>query len=313
MKAQRIFKGPDIDMMSANRAMAVSFESAIADFTAIDPSLNATFLADWKALREIVWGMEDDESEVLEGEVLMGVAQGALEKCQIKYIEVKYYAGRAFPNNKEARKEFGEGVYSKVRKSPLKMVQFMETLHGVATKYKTQLIAQHYTQAAIDEIATLTAELRTDNQAQQLKKKERPTETRNRIEQLNTYYGFGQRVAAVAPVVYRNDFVRRSHFLLAERQHPKVTKSWFTLPANSTHKTALPKLLKKFNVTLTNQSKETIDYWKADNINEAPAEIKQLTGGEVIPVTAEYPAKKFLVVENNTHKSIRVMLTKHLS
>ena len=107
--------------------------------------------------------------------------------------------------------------------------------------------------------------------------------------------------------------VLRNQFLLAKRHHPKVSKAWLNVGAAATRKTALTKLLKKYTVTLTNQSKETVEYWQADNINDAPTEKKQLTGGETIPVTAEYPAKKFLVVQNGNAKPVRVMLTKHLT
>ena len=310
MSTKRNYKGPDIDMLSSMRDMCTHFEANLAAFSAFDPSLDATFLANWKTVQDNAWRDVGDEREVIEGEILLEKAVTALEKCQLKYIDVKYYAGKAFPNNKEALKEFGQGVYSKVRKSPLKMVQFMETLHGVATKYKTQLIAQHYTQAAIDEIETLTNHLRTDNQAQQLKKKERPTETRNRVELLNTYYGFGQQVAAVAPIVFRQSEAKRKLFRLAERKPAPVTKTWVTLAANSTRKTAIAKLLKKNKLTLTNQSKETIPYWQANNINDTPAEKYFLTAGEVVEITAEEPVRKFLVVQNTSAKAVRVVVTK---
>ena len=190
------------------------------------------------------------------------------------------------------------------------MVQFMETLYGVATKYKTELIAQHYTQTAIDEIATLANQLRNSNQKQQLKKIERPTETRKRIDAFNTFYGFGQKVSEVAKEIYRNNPVLRNEFRLGKRHHPKVSKAWLNIGAGEMRKTAIIKLLKKNKLTLANQSKETISYWQANSINETPAKKYTLTAGEIISIEAEQPVKKFLIVQNSSHKPVRLVLSK---
>lgn len=313
MKIKRAYKAKDSDMYDAGMSAMNFFEKHLADFTTHDPSLNTSYLNNWKAaLNELMKHLpvKGQEGVVFEDSFLIEDADKTLKLCRTKYMEVKYYAGKAFPDNKELLKEFGAGNYSKVQFSRLRMVPFMKTLHGVATKYKTELIAQNYLQPSIDHILTLALQLETDTQEQQLKKKERPTETRKRIEAFNTFYGFGQQVAEAARFVFRDNDVYRNQFLLAKRHHPKVTKHWLAVSATGVRKIALPKLLKKFSVTLTNQSKETIDYWKADNINEAPAEKKQLTGGEVISLTAEYPAKKFLVVQNATTKPTRLMLVK---
>ncbi len=315
MEAKRTYKGKDSRMISKLFLAMRFFEKHLADFTTFDPHLNAAYLADWKAAFEGMheYGViEDDEDIILADGFLIDDANKVLKKCQAKYKDVKYFAGKAFPDNKEALKEFGEGTYTKVCNSRLRMVQFMETLYGVATKYKTELIAQNYTQAAIDAIATLAIELRDDNNKQQLKKKERPTETRKRIEALNKFYGFGQQVAEAAGEVYRESPVLRDEFRLAQRHHPKTTKSWFALGISGIRKTALTKLLKKYNVSLTNQGKETVEYWQANNINETPSKKHTLTAGEVITVEAEQPVKKFLVVQNTSLKSAKLMLTKEV-
>lgn len=313
MKIKRAYKAKDVDMYDSGMSQMYFFEHHLADFTAHDPTLNASYLDNWKlAFEELMkyLPVKGQERPVFEDHYLIEDADKTLKLCRTKYMEVKYYAGKAFPDNKELLKEFGAGTYSKVQFSRLRMVPFMKTLHGVAMKYKTELIAQSYLQPSIDHILTLALQLETDTQEQQLKKKERPTETRKRIEAFNTFYGFGQQVAEAARFVFRDNEVYRNQFLLAKRHHPKVTKHWLTVSATGVRKIALTKLLKKFNVTLINQSKETLEYWKADNINEVPAEKNQLTGGEVIPVTAEYPAKKFLVLQNTGAKAVRVLLTK---
>lgn len=313
MKVSRIFKGPDTAMLGSVRDLITHFESKLAQFSAFDPSLDAAYLANWQAIQDQAWATIPDTMEVGEGKQLMEETISALEKCRLKNTEVKYYAGKAFPANTEARKEFGEGQFTKVRNSPLRMVQYMQTLHGVATKYKTELIAQNYTQAAIDEIAALAQELRDDNNLQQLKKKERPTETRKRIELMNAYYRMGQPVVLVAQHIFRNSYATRKLFRLTAPVPSTAEKRiWFVLDPQGLRRIALPKLLKKNKVTLTNQSAEHIEYWFADTISETPTGKETFAAGETLTLTLPQPVKKFLVVQNTSDKKVRLMQTKKL-
>jgi hypothetical protein len=312
MKAKRIFKGPDNEMVRQIITLQGCFEANQAAFEAYDPSLDSNFLVDWKAAMDIAKLIFPDYSEVLEGEVLLEDAVTALQACQTKYGEVKYFAGKAFPKNKEAMKEFGQGQFSKVRNSHLRMVPFMETLHGVATKYKVELIAKGYSQPAIDQITTLTDTLRADNILQQLKKKERPTESRKRIESLNAFYAFGQQVAQVAPRVFAQSAAKRHLFRLGLGKGAKQLKEWMSLSPGSLRKTSLLKSLKKFNLSLTNQGKDTIEYWRADKIAQVPVQKYLLGAGEKIAIEPEAPVRKFLVMHNTSAKEVRVMLKKDL-
>ena len=313
MEAKRIYKGKDGDMISRIHLVMSFFNKHLADFTAFDPHFDINYYNNWLSAYEGMAEFYDlDGYELRLQNILVGYADDTLKKCREKYLDVKYFAGKAFPDNKEALREFGEGQYSKVRNSHLRMVQFMETLHGVANKYKTQLIAQNYTQAAIDEIATLANELRTKNGEQQLQKKERPTETRKRIEALNLLYSFGPRVHEAAQVIYRNNSVLRDEFRLNMRHHPKVSKSWLSIGAGTVRKIALTKLLKKFNLTLLNQSKENTAYWRANSIRENVSEKQTLAAAQEIKIEAETPAKKFLLIQNTASKPVRVVLKKEL-
>lgn len=310
MKPKRLYKGADSYMLERIETMLAEFEKYQADFEAMDAGMDASFLANWKTAMDNARKSLSDSYEVAEGEIMLATALTALQKCQLKYKDVKYFAGKAFPGNKQVLREFGEGTYLKVRYSPLRMVQFMEALHGVATKYNTELIASGYSQAAIDEIATLTGELREDNKAQQLKKKERPTETRKRIERLNTFYSFGQQAAGLAQLIYANNYARLHMFRLAAKQAAERPATWLKLAASEKRKISLTRLLKKFSLTLTNQGPESIEYWQAENKNETPAQKQLLTAGAVVAMVAEVPAKKFLLLKNISAKEVRVMLRK---
>lgn len=313
MELKRIFRETDQDMISQASGILSFFRKHYSDFTPYDPRFDATYAANLEQAFKTA-GMlalaDNDEDQTTADGFKIDDANSALKLCCHKYTDVIYYATKAFPGNKAILREFGQGAYSKVCTSRLRMVQFMETLHGVATKYKTQLIAASYTQAAIDEIATLATQLRTANQAQQLHKTQRPTETRQRIEALNTLYTMCKQVREAGRRVYRNTPIHMNSLRLGVRHHPPVTKTWVSMGASSTRKIALTKLLKKFTVTLTNQSKEELSYWRANKITDTPSQKFTLTAGEIITVEPETPAKKFLLLQNTSGKATRVLLTK---
>ena len=311
MKAKRLYKMKDGESLKRGMNNLFFFKQHQAYFTAFNPVFDAAFLANWEsALDNLTKYYDMDRIELIAEKSLLTDVGEVMQRCYNKYTDVKYFAGKAFPANAEVMREFGEGEYSKLRNSHLRMEQFMERLWGVATKYKTELIAANYTQAAIDEIATLAGELRTANQQQQLKKKERPVETRKRIEALNAFYAFAQEASEAAKIIYRDNRVLREEFRLGVRHHPKASKGWFTVGAGRTHRTQLVPLLKKNSLQLSNQGKDTVEYWQADKLPEIPAEKHLLAAGETVTVAAQQPAKKFLTVYNPSGKAVRMMLRK---
>lgn len=310
---KKAFKGSAHNMIDKIAKVLYFFNKNLADFTAYDPQLNAAFSEAWKeAWMDAAHRLPNKEVEetVFEDNLLTEESEQSLARCRAKYIQVKYFAGRAFPNNKAVLKEFGAGAYSKVCTSRLRMVGFMEALHGVAEKYKGPLMAAGLTQPQIDEINSLATELRNKNTAQQLKKKERPTETRKRIEALNTFYGYGQRVVEAARFIYRDNEVLRKEFVLAQRHHPKNTTQWVNIGAGALRKLTLVSLVKKTKSTLTNTGTESIEYWYADRISETPPATETLSGGATMHIEAPTPAKKFLVIKNTAPKAVRLVVRK---
>lgn len=311
--SKRIFTESDGDMLSKINQMRSFFEDNIGKFTAYDPQFNAAYLANWTAAYHEAGQLsisDSDEWETTVDGIRIKKASESLAKCCAKYRDVQYYAGKAFPDNKEALKEFGQGQYSKVCTSRLRMVQFMETLHGVAEKYKAELIAQNFAQPAIDEIATLANKLREDNKAQQMKKKERPTQTRKRIEALNRFYSIGRQVARAARAIYGSRKGLPSSFRLMQRHERKVLKAWLNIGAGDTRKTSLPKLAKKFNLSLTNQSPTGAEFWYATTAREVPDKKFYISAGEEIKLEPVAPVKKYLLIQNTSAKPVRVMMRK---
>lgn len=302
---------PDTEMWGAQNVLKRFFEERQAAFMAFDPSFDATFLAAWKnALDDTAFDTMGDDQQVYEGIILLDEIKSPMDRCRDKYREVKYYAGKAFPGNSEVMREFGERKYSQVSASHLKMVKFMEEMHGVAEKYKTDIIAKGYTQSAIDQIATLATELHDDNLAQQLKKKERPSATRQRIEKLNELYAFGQAVAEVAPLVFRDSPAHQKMFRLGigNRKRAKE-KRWIALEPKSQRKVGLKKLQKATGkINLVNQGTGSVEFWTGNKVQETPAHVTTLTAGERQELEIKKISDRFLFLRSAAAKKVRVML-----
>jgi len=137
--------------------------------------------------------------------------------CSAKYNDVKYFAGKAFKTKKPIMNEFGVKTYNTASKNPTALSMFMNRLHEVAQKYKTQLIAQGFTQAKIDEILTLKLALEAANTTQNVFMDHRPVITQDRAMAFNACYAFIVEVDKAAQIIYRNNDAKRKIFVYDAR------------------------------------------------------------------------------------------------
>lgn len=186
---------------------------AAADFVAFDPELDAAFNTAW--LDAIQAAIAAVSGETVGDQIiqLTQLVEEKMRNCKKKYVEVKYFFEKAFPGNVGVMKEMGADDYEVARKSQIRLIFFMESMHVTAEKYKTQLIAKGYTQARIDEIGTLKTELQTANKNQNKLLKTRPVLTQDRELIYNTCYDFTKRVCDAAQIVYYDDEVKRNFFV----------------------------------------------------------------------------------------------------
>lgn len=209
----RNYNTSDEYMVERSETILGQFETDFADFEALDPNLNAAFAADWGAAIENAVAQTAGETVDDQMQQLTAVVGEKMELCRKKYIEVKYFFTRAFPNNKPVMKEMGEDDYERARLSQMRMIFFMENLHVAAERHKIQLMAKGYTQAKIDEIEALRTGLQAANKVQNVFKKGRPVLTLGRETVYNNCYAFTAQVAAAAEVVYADNPVKKALYV----------------------------------------------------------------------------------------------------
>lgn len=199
--------------MERSETLQQLFTDHLADFTAFDPDLNATFNTNWLAAIEAAVTATNSETVDDEMQLLTQATLQAMVNCQRKYIEVKYYFGKAFPGNKPVMKEMGTDDYKRARERQMRMVFFMDNLFTKASKYKVQLIAKGYTQPKIDEIDTLRQALQAANKAQNAFSKGRPVLSQERENIYNACYNFTRQVCDAADSVYYDNEVLQKLFV----------------------------------------------------------------------------------------------------
>jgi hypothetical protein len=143
-----------------------------------------------------------------------------------------------------------------------------------------------------------------------LKKKERPSETRTRIEKLNAYYSYAQQVAEAAANIYRNNARMLNQFHLALRHSKAKTKSTIALSAGAVRKITMPKAQAKTIIKLSNNGPLPLTYWQADGKRKRPDPKEQLAALQSIEVAPSTPPLKFLFVQNNSGQPIKVVVKK---
>lgn len=212
-KIYRAYRGRDAFMASTARTTHHFFLSEIGKFTAYDTTLDAAFAgqfmlaieaADTAGADYVIRSQQAQKTEVVEK--VMDKARGA-------YIDVRYFAEKAFENSLATQGEFGFGDYLSVRKNKAKMIVFMDKLYEKCTKYAAELIAKGMTSADIANINTIKSELQNTNTSQESFKKERPKTTEERIITLNKCYKIMAHINKAAQRVYQDDYAKQKQFV----------------------------------------------------------------------------------------------------
>jgi hypothetical protein len=99
------------------------------------------------------------------------------------------------------------------RRTPTRMVQFLDELSKAAVKYQAQLVASGCSAAAITGIATLRNDLVVKNSAQKMVRKQRPKMTEDRILVLNACYTRMALLNGAAQLVYATDYAKQQQFV----------------------------------------------------------------------------------------------------
>jgi hypothetical protein len=225
IEIRRAFNGSDAYMIETSMTLHSIFVDNISDFTVLDTTMDAAFATSWLNNINAAATLERDSMvKDIQAQKTMEVGD-RMELCKQKYAEVKYFAKRAFPNNKAVQAEFGTDAYLSCRRSPSSMIAFMDQMYKTCLDYQVELTANGMSMAQISEIDTLRIELMNASTIQEGFKKSRPVQTQERITVLNACYADTIRVVQAAQLVYINDFARRNQFVFYPNRNPKKDKT----------------------------------------------------------------------------------------
>jgi hypothetical protein len=233
---RRTYTGSDSYTLENGQTLHDLFVLDLAEFIAKLPELDDPFAQNWQDAIDAAINYTDDS--VILGQIApqtLSVTE-AMKAGKEKYNEVIFYAAQHFGKNSPVLKEFGKGkAYDTAIRSQEKMFQFLDELSTTANKYNTQLIAKGYTQAAIDEIATLRNALNANNRAQNLSIKGRPVISEGRTIAYNLAYSYQRKVIDAAQLVYKNNPAKLEQYTYSPPvNHRPAHRLKTTVPAGAT-------------------------------------------------------------------------------
>lgn len=208
----RAYSFGDAYMLETADTLHGLFLDKVADFTAMDTTLDANFGTDWLALIDAARAIVSDSQVRGIQAVKTSDVLDQMELCRKKYIQVKYFVSMAYPDSLSRQEMFKLSDYDDVRQSQNKMLNFMDDLHATCENNSAELIAAGMTQAQIDEIRTLFDGLRSLNKDQEDYMRLRPVLTEERVVALNACYSTTMRVVNAAQSIYYDNYALRRAF-----------------------------------------------------------------------------------------------------
>ncbi|MBP7477483.1 MAG: hypothetical protein KA797_03085 [Chitinophagales bacterium] len=209
----RKYQGSDANLIETANIILHFVEADLTAFTSFDPTIDSTCMTDFKnkmeaALHFSRHGMMIDQQ--MQRTQLVGAY---MKKARDIYADVKYFAGKAFPNHPEVRREIACNLISKVGNSKTEMIVFLDQLYVACTKYASELHAAGMTASKIASIQTLRIEMMDMHTLQDAFVKSRPVVTAERIATYNQLHWMIARINEAAQIVYRGNEVKQKIFV----------------------------------------------------------------------------------------------------
>jgi hypothetical protein len=214
----RPYTQSDPEAVGQNRVAHELFTRHLADFSAFDALLDATFAAEWLATIESANQQPTDETmrDRLQGHT-KAVTNATLE-CVRAANDVRYYTGKAFPGNTDILKEMGFPSQNRTKQSTPLYIIWMKVLHNRAVKYQDALTTAGMPDTAITTVMQTAVDLEQAELAQEVFKRDRLAATRTRELVHRNMWQFLSTVAEAAAIVYDEDLVKKELFAVPGRK-----------------------------------------------------------------------------------------------
>lgn len=213
-EAKKDLYGSSDSLLENSRNMQALFVKYLAEFTALDSTLNAAYAATWLTDQRTAEGQPTDE---MLDDVQTGLAQVVLDKlalCQAAVNDLRYYARKAFGTTTARYAEFGFPLLSKSATATARYIILLKTTHVVATESQADLVAQGMTVAKITALSTTALALETAEIAHQRYMRSRPRLAATRYGAYNKLLGYMSRISSASDTIHGSVPEKRKLFLV---------------------------------------------------------------------------------------------------
>jgi len=192
---------PDSNFAQQSRVWHKQFSEDMSGFTALDPTLNASFATNWLAAIVELESFETDEVMVDYITEKTALLEKATATVLEKVVELEFYVKKAFPGNERIFFEFGfaDVQYAKTISKMVLAVFVMETM---ITDYSAQLLAAGLPAAFQADFNTVIGNMADAEIMQERQKRLRIRATTQRARIYNKVESFWKRVNDAAAVRY---------------------------------------------------------------------------------------------------------------
>lgn len=209
----RNYNGSDAYLLETANVIGNLLTTDLAVFTAFDSTMDAGFVSAFQTKIENALHFSSDgvitDQQAQKTVNVLNLMKAAKEK----YQDVKYFAGKAFPDNEEVRNELGFNDIGKAKTKQTEMIVFLDELFAACTKYETELVNAGMPTSIIPSIDNLRVSLMNANTNQESFIKSRPVLTSQRIDLLNSVYQTLMQINEAAQIVFRGNEAKQKMFI----------------------------------------------------------------------------------------------------
>ncbi len=187
------------------------------DFMSFDSTFTESRSDEIMAALEAAENADPDSLVITDQEAKTQSVTSNMSAARAVYMDIKYFAEKAFKSSPAIIKEFGTNRYSRMRNSQVRMIQFMLELKTTVAKYRAELLAVGASDTLLDSVGTIYSDLKDNNLNQETLKKQRTQKTADRVKHLNGLYDMLREINALAARVYREDPIKRARYQFPAR------------------------------------------------------------------------------------------------
>lgn len=287
----RAYGTDDASLLQFARTTHANVQDNLAEFSAFDPQIAATFLITFLQQIDDVEAYSSDNQLIdIQAQATVAV-ETKMKECRDEFQLAKYFIELAFPKNAAAWNEFGYNDYEASRRSHDKMIQFMLDFTESCIKYQSQLTTVGFLPTKTGYIQSLTSELQALNTAQEQTKGSRGFATNERVNLLNTVWETTRRLCNAGKTLYYNNYGKWQLFLLpwGGEGSPNAPNNTFTgsIGSGATLNIAILNLSPTSMLTLSNTGGVSLRFCSSTIAGSPCAIGLELVGGQIETIKLE--------------------------